>query len=731
MMGKRLVLAEKPSVARDLARVLGCGKDSGGYMEGKQDIVTWALGHLVTLADPESYSDSYKAWRIEDLPMLPPAMKLVTIKQTTKQFRTVKSLLNREDVSEVVIATDAGREGELVARWILAKAGCKKPLKRLWISSVTDKAIREGFAHLADGSQYDTLYMAAAARAEADWLVGINATRALTCKHNAQLSCGRVQTPTLAMIAARQEEIERFCPKPYYGLQYRCRGYRLTWYDAKSKEMRIFSRSRCEDILQKMDGKKVVVSAVEAKKKQKNPPQLYDLTELQRDANKLYGFSAKETLSLMQRLYESHKLLTYPRTDSRYLSADIVPTIPERLKSCGVGIFRKAAFQILQKPIVVSKNYVDDTKVSDHHAIIPTEQFVNIDKLTDGERKIYELVVRRFLAVLLPVMQYEEVTVTVECAGEMLRARGKHTLSLGWQSLYTQPVDEDDEDESDVQTMPSLAVGDVLDGVMQMTEGKTKPPSYFTEATLLSAMEHPAKYMPEESAELKKLIGVTGGLGTVATRADIIEKLFKTFLIEKKDRAIHVTAKGRQLLSLVPDELRSPALTAKWEQTFEEIVRHGKGVQTSFLSEIRDYTKKIIASIKDSDSVFRHENVTRSKCPECGKFLLAVNGKKAKLLVCPDRECGFRKTLTQTTNARCPECHKKMELRGQGDSKTFWCACGYKEKLSSRAKRKDKRSDKVSKRAVNSYLKQQDNTSLGSDAMKLAFASLLADKGES
>ncbi|MBQ5636669.1 MAG: DNA topoisomerase 3, partial [Selenomonadales bacterium] len=492
-MGKRVVLAEKPSVARDLARVLGCGKDSGGFFEGKEDIVTWALGHLVTLADPEVYDDSYKVWRIEDLPMLPPAMKLVTIKGTTKQFQTVKKLLSRDDVSEVVIATDAGREGELVARWILVKANCKKPIKRLWISSVTDKAIREGFARLADGKAYDTLYLAASARAEADWLVGINATRALTCKHNAQLSCGRVQTPTLAMIAARQDEIQNFTAKPYYGLAMRCKGYRLTWFDGKTNQTRIQSRERCEDILKRIAGERVVVREVTKKAKQKQSPQLYDLTELQRDANKLYGYSAKETLSLMQKLYESHKILTYPRTDSRYLSADIVQTIPERLKACGIGSFSKPAFQILKRPIAVNKNYVDDTKVSDHHAIIPTEQFVNLAKLTDREQKIYELVVRRFLAVLCPPMTYDEVTVVAECGGERFRASGKHITSLGWRELYTK-IDEDDGEE-DEQSLPSLTEGDVLDGTAVLTEGKTKPPAYFTEATLLSAMEHPAKYM--------------------------------------------------------------------------------------------------------------------------------------------------------------------------------------------------------------------------------------------
>lgn len=728
-MGKRVVLAEKPSVARDLARVLGLSKDNGGFFEGKEDIVTWALGHLVTLADPEAYDDSYKVWRIEDLPMLPPAMKLVTIKGTTKQFQTVKRLLLRDDVSEVVIATDAGREGELVARWILKKANCKKPIKRLWISSVTDKAIREGFAHLADGKVYDTLYLAASARAEADWLVGINATRALTCKHNAQLSCGRVQTPTLAMIAARQDEIQRFVPKPYYGLSMKCKGYRLTWFDSKTKQTRISSRERCEEILKRIAGERAIVREVTKKAKQKPAPQLYDLTELQRDANKLYGYSAKETLSLMQKLYESHKILTYPRTDSRYLTSDIVQTIPERLKACGIGAFSRPAFQILKKPIAVNKNYVDDTKVSDHHAIIPTEQFVNTAKLTDREQKIYELVVRRFLAVLCPPMLYDEVSVVAECGGERFRASGKHITQYGWRELYTK-IDEDDGEEEE-QSLPSLSEGDILDGTAQLTEGKTKPPAYFTEATLLSAMEHPAKYMPEESAELKKLIGVTGGIGTVATRADIIEKLFASFLIEKKGNEIYVTSKGKQLLELVPSELKSPALTAKWEQTFEEIIRGGKKVQASFLADIRDYTKQITQSIKDSQSRFRHDNVTRTKCPECGKFLLSVNGKKSKMLVCPDRECGYRKTLSQTTNARCPECHKKMELRGQGDAKAFWCACGYKEKLSSHTKRKSQKADKVSKREVTRYLKQQDDSSFGNDAFKLAFANLLSDdKGE-
>ena len=334
---KALVLAEKPSVARDIARVLKCSKKLNGALEGDKYVVTWALGHLVTLADPEEYDKKYKEWKIEDLPMLPKNMELVVIRQTAKQYQAVKTQLFRKDVREIIIATDAGREGELVARWILEKARCSKPIKRLWISSVTDKAIREGFAHLRDGKDYQPLYDAAVSRAEADWLVGINATRALTCKYNAQLSCGRVQTPTLAMIAAREEEIRRFNPQEYYGLSLLAQGIRFTWQDKKGGSTRSFSRERLEKIQQAAEKESLVITSVEKTGKKTYAPGLYDLTELQRDANKKFGFSAKETLNIMQRLYENHKVLTYPRTDSRYIGKDIVPTVPERLKACAVG----------------------------------------------------------------------------------------------------------------------------------------------------------------------------------------------------------------------------------------------------------------------------------------------------------------------------------------------------------------------------------------------------------
>ena len=345
---KALVIAEKPSVARDIARVLKCGKNISGAIEGGQYIVTWGLGHLVTLADPEDYDPKYKAWKLEDLPLMPKEFRLEVIRQSQKQYQAVKAQIHRKDVGEVIIATDAGREGELVARLILAKAGNKKPIKRLWISSVTDKAIREGFARLRDGHDYDPLYDAALCRAEADWLVGINATRALTCKYNAQLSCGRVQTPTLAIVAKREEQIRSFVPQTYYGLRASAKGITLMWKDRSSGSTRTFDRGRIQGLERDLEGREAVVEEVRTSRKKTYAPLLYDLTELQKDAYKKFGFSPKETLNIMQRLYEDHKVLTYPRTDSRYISSDIVPTIKDMLGACAAGPYRKLAAKVMR-----------------------------------------------------------------------------------------------------------------------------------------------------------------------------------------------------------------------------------------------------------------------------------------------------------------------------------------------------------------------------------------------
>ena len=727
---KSLVIAEKPSVARDIARVLGANQKNGGILEGKNYVVTWALGHLVTLADPEEYDRKYEKWEMATLPMLPKEMKLVVIRQTGRQFSVVKTQLFRKDIGEIIIATDAGREGELVARWILEKAGCHKPIKRLWISSVTDKAIKEGFANLKDGHDYDNLYRAAVARAEADWLVGMNGTRALTCKYNAQLSCGRVQTPTLAMIAKREEEIRKFVPKEYYGISLETQDVKWTWRDEKTKSFRTFSRERAEQIKGRLENAALEITSVEKKAKKTMAPGLYDLTTLQREANLKYGFSAKETLNIMQRLYENHKVLTYPRTDSRYIGKDIVPTIKERLKACGIGPYRKLAGALMNKPVQVNGSFVDDKRVSDHHAIIPTEQFVQLDHMTNEERKIYDMVVRRFLAVLYPASQYEQVTMEAKAAGETFAASGKVIKSMGWKEVYEGGADDDLEDEADDekklkdQRLPEMKTGTRLKILKtSLNTGKIKPPARFTEATLLAAMENPVKFMETRDKEAVKTLGETGGLGTVATRADIIEKLFHSFMMEKKGNEIHITSKAKQLLELVPEDLKKPELTADWEMKLSQIAK-GRIRQGDFLHQIRDYTCEIVDEIKTGEGTFRHDNLTNKVCPQCGKKLLAVNGKNSKMLVCQDRECGYRETISRTTNARCPKCHKRMEMYVKGKEEMFVCQCGYKEKLSAFQARRQKEGAGVGKRDVQNYLRRQQKEA--NEPVNNAFAQALS-----
>lgn len=726
---KSLVIAEKPSVARDIARVLKCSKKLNGAIEGNRYIITWGLGHLVTLADPEDYNVKYKEWKMEHLPMMPNPFKLEVIGQTGKQFSAVKNQIHRKDVEEIIIATDAGREGELVARLILEKAGSKKPIKRLWISSVTDKAISDGFAHLKNGHDYDSLYDAAMCRAEADWLVGINATRALTCKYNAQLSCGRVQTPTLAMIAKREAQIKEFKPVPFYGMTAKTGGLTLTWQDQKSKSYRSFDKERMEKLVSQLRGEEAVVTAIKKTPKKTPAPLLYDLTELQRDANKKYGFSAKETLNIMQRLYENHKVLTYPRTDSRYLSSDIIPTLKDRLAACQTGPYRKMALMASKQTLPGKPTFVNDAKVSDHHAIIPTEQSAQLSHMTNEEWKIYDLVVRRFMAVFFPPFQYEQTQVTVEIAGEHFVASGKIIKSQGWKEVYgdLQTTEDETENEEDRslkdQTLPEIKEGDRLPELyISMTEGKTKPPAPFNEATLLSAMENPIAFMESHDKKMAQTLGETGGLGTVATRADIIEKLFGSFLLEKRGKDIYLTSKAKQLLELVPEELKKPELTADWEMKLSRIAK-GQMKKQTFMKEIEGYTQEILDEIKCGEGTFRHDNLTNTKCPRCGKRMLAVKGKNSEMLVCQDRECGYRETVAKTTNARCPVCHKKMQLRGKGESQIFVCVCGHKEKLTAFQERRKKEGAGVSKKDVQKYLKKQKEEPVN-NAFADAFAKL-------
>ena len=701
---KTLVLAEKPSVARDIARVLHCSKKLNGALEGNQYIVTWALGHLVTLADPEAYDKKYKVWDMQDLPMLPRRMKLVVIPQTSKQFNAVKAQMTRSDVKDIVIATDAGREGELVARWIILKSGIKKPLKRLWISSVTDKAIKDGFAHLKDAKAYEPLFHSAVARSEADWLVGINATRALTCKHNAQLSCGRVQTPTLAMIAFREEQIKQFKPQSFYGLQAVTNHIKWTWRNAKN-ETSSFNQEKLQSLKQNLENQPLKVKEVQRKIKKSYAPLLYDLTELQRDANRLYGYSAKETLNIMQSLYETHKVLTYPRTDSRYLTDDIVPTLKERLQASLIGDYDDIITSLLKTPLKKQAHFVNNAKVSDHHAIIPTEQPAYPETFSEREKKIYHLVLKRFLAVLLPAYQYEDMTLYATIQNESFIAKGRVQLDLGWKKVYQNDVlDEDEEIQSlpDISTQQSLSVDRLV-----LTEGKTKAPAYFTEATLLSAMENPVAFMQSHNQKLNQTLKETGGLGTVATRADIIEKLFNTFLIEKYQQEIHVSAKGKQLLNLAPKDLCSPEVTARWELELSKIAK-GQLHSQKFLKEIKSYTQKIITEINSSETKFKHDNLTRKKCPKCDAFLLEVNGKKGKMLVCSNRECHYKEKISLITNARCPNCHQKLELVGKDDKQMFICKkCGYRQGMTAFKKEREERKNTAGKNDVRKYMQKQ------------------------
>jgi DNA topoisomerase III len=641
---KLLVLAEKPSVAREIARVLNCNVKGKGYLEGSKYVVTWALGHLVTLAEPEDYDQKYKQWRLEDLPMLPEQMKLKVIRQTSHQFQVVRGLMNRGDIGELVIATDAGREGELVARWIMKLGNWKKPFKRLWISSQTDAAIREGFAKLKPGTEFNNLYDAAVCRAEADWLIGLNLTRALTCKFNAQLSAGRVQTPTLAMIVQREEEIKKFIPIDYWTIKADFGDYFGEW---RGKEgSRIFDYSKVEELLGKLKERPGKIAELRRENKSEPAPLAYDLTELQRDANRRYSFSAQKTLSVLQNLYEHHKLVTYPRTDSRYITADIVPTLPARLKSIAVGPYAAPAKLLLQKPLNTSKRFVDDSKVSDHHAIIPTEQPLKLTELSLDEKNLYDLIVRRFLAVLYPPYRYEQLTLVTNVAGQEFYSRGKVVKDPGWRAVTNNLAERDESKEENLpeQILTSLSKGEERQvKSLKPNKAKTKPPARYTEATLLSAMENPGKFIEDE--ELRETMKGSG-LGTPATRAEIIEKILYTNYIERNGKELVPTSKGIQLINLVSSELRSPELTAQWEQNLTAIAK-GKGAKTKFIQGIRQHTEELIQGVARDTAVYNADNISKTKCPSCNKYMLLVKGKRGKMLVCQDRACGHRQPEKQ------------------------------------------------------------------------------------
>lgn len=690
---KTLVLAEKPSVGRDLARVLGCRQQHKTYIEGSRYIVTWALGHLVELKMPEDYDKRYETWRMEDLPIIPEQMELKVIRKTSAQFRAIQKLTKRKDIKELVIATDAGREGELVARWIIKKMHWRKPVKRLWISSQTDRAIREGFKQLKPAHAYDALYASAVCRAEADWLIGLNVTRALTTKYDDPLSAGRVQTPTLNIILEREHEIETFVPKEFRTLTAHFGSFSAQW--EQNGDKRLFDLERAEQLSSTLRGAKGVVRSVKQKTKSEPQPLPYDLTELQRDANRRYGFSAKKTLNILQQLYEYHKLVTYPRTDSRYLTKDMETTMPKRLKALSDGYRDEVRLLLGRNTPLLAKRVFNDHKVTDHHAIIPTDEPLVLSDLSADERKVYDMIVRRFLALFHPPHRYSVITAVIDIAGETFVTYETREVERGFTAVMRQERAAANQSER----LPLKEGQTVVPKDIVMEKGYTEPPARLNEADLLARMEK-------------------HGLGTPATRADIIERLLQTEVVTRHNGRFRPTPKGKQLINLVSEELRSPELTSRWERELEAIAR-GNGNAKTFLANIRRQTYTLVNEIKTSDKTYRAYNLTGSKCPECEENLKEVKGKNGTMLVCSNRGCTYRRRKDPVlSNRRCPQCRKRMEIHQGKAGPYFQCrSCNLVEK-------KDRLTGNVSKREERQLLKKYSGreslkTNLG-EALKAA-----------
>ncbi|MCK6182146.1 DNA topoisomerase III [Staphylococcus epidermidis] len=694
---KSLILAEKPSVGRDIANALNLQQKSNGYIEGKQYIVTWALGHLVTNATPEQYNPSYKEWNLEDLPIIPKKMKTVVISKTNRQFKVVKSLILDKNVKEIIIATDAGREGELVARLILDKVGNKKPIKRLWISSVTKKAIQEGFKQLKNGNAYQNLYKAALARSEADWIVGINATRALTTKYDAQLSLGRVQTPTIQLVKSRQDEINYFKSEKYYTLSINVDGYDLNLNQQKrykdKKELELI-----EHEIKHQEGK---ILEVKGKNKKSYAQPLFNLTDLQQEAYKRYKMGPKETLNTLQHLYERHKLVTYPRTDSNYLTHDMVDTIQERLRAILATDYKSHVRDLISETFSSKMHIFNNQKVSDHHAIIPTEVRPSIEQLSQREFKIYMLIAERFLENLMNPYLYEVLTIHAQLKGYHFVLKEKIPKQLGYKALKDNP--------SSNTLTHSFKEGQLFNvHRIDIHEHETKAPEYFNEGSLLKAMENPQNHIDLNDKKYAKTLKHTGGIGTVATRADIIEKLFNMNALELRDGKIKVTSKGKQILELSPSELTSPILTAQWEEKLM-LIEKGKYNSQKFIQEMKNFTFKVVNKIKSSEQKYKHDNLTTTECPTCGKFMIKVKTKNGQMLVCQDPKCKTKKNIQRKTNARCPNCKKKMTLFGKGKEAVYRCVCGHTETQSQMDKRmRDKTNGKVSRKEMKKYINKKE-----------------------
>ena len=656
-MGRIVVVAEKPSVGMDIARVLGCKTRGDGCMIGETYTVTWAVGHLVTLCEPVDIDEKYKKWSFDMLPILPKTIPLKVISQTKDQYNRVKKLINDPETESLICATDAGREGELIFRYIYEKAGCKKPFQRLWISSMTDEAITEGFRAIRPGAEYDGLYESARCRSKADWLVGMNATCAFTLKYNTLLSVGRVQTPTLAILVKRRKEIEHFKPEGFCTLTADFGDYSGVYFSEKlDPDTHLKEKAGAEAIAEAIKGKTGTVVQAETTRKKEAAPQLYDLTSLQRDANKMLGFTADKTLKTAQSLYEKHKALTYPRTDSRYLPPDMIPRVVQTMKLLPDAYQQYVSSALPNGKLPVSKRTVDASKVTDHHAIIPTAKKADPSKFTEDERKLYDMVARRLLAAFYPWCEYDATKVITRVEDYSFRTTGKVIVLNGWHDVpplanppkaKKKPA-EDGESEN---PLPPLAEGDsrAVKGT-RIKEDKTKPPAPHTDASLLAAMETAGKELDDEEL-VRQMKG--SGIGTPATRAAIIERLLKVGYVQRRGKTLNATDKGVALIDVVPGELSSPELTGKWELALHEIT-DGKQDAGRFMDGIARMSRFLVDYARNNAAAaaFPAEEKRYGKaggkqrtpaailqgavCPVCGKGGLREN---YAAFSCTEKDC--------------------------------------------------------------------------------------------
>ena len=662
---KKLVIAEKPSVGREIAKNLNCFIKCNGYIDGEDYTVTWALGHLVELAPPQHYSESYKRWSLKDLPMLPEKLDEEVIEETKEQYNVIEKLLSGDKYTSVVIATDAGREGELVARWILKAARWTGKCERLWISSQTEKAIKEGFLSLRPSEDYDNLYHAAECRAAADWYVGMNVTRALTCFYDAKLSAGRVQTPTLALMTKREDEIDKFLGSFYYSSRASFGLFSASYYPEENSVR--FTDDTLAKNMESWRGKKGRVVAIEKTEKREEIPLAYDLTELQKDANIQYGFSAKETLDTLQRLYEVYKIVTYPRTDSRCITSDIVPTIPERIKALRNTEFSFVVDEYLKSGCRVDNpRFVNNAEVSDHHAIIPTEEKVDLSALSENEKKLWRLIALRFLEVLGEDYTYETTTLKLDVEGYPFMARFSSPLRKGFRSV-SESINMKSalslEQADDATLVKSIKEGDELEIIsIRVKKSSTTPPERYTDATLLSAMEHAGRFVDDVSIKAN----LSSGLGTPATRADIIEKLVQNRYVERSGKYFIPTPKGREVVRLSPESLRSAELTGLWEGRLEKI-KNGKEDPEAFIKDIKRMATELVKSVEKSTLVFEPKFTDAIKCPYCGSDMMkSADSDGSVHYICQRLSCSYEERHVRTKVASSSSSSSRKTVSTEG-----------------------------------------------------------------